>query len=89
MRGLIGRMDSLFCDEGERALSSVLYPPPAFEEATTQAQETALMATDYAQAGIGVISAGMFTFWPKLDSGRVSPRVIVLVSSQRYGPEAC
>lgn len=65
VRGLIGRMDSLFCDEGERALSSVLYPPPAFEEATTQAQETALMATDYAQAGIGVISAGMFTLLAK------------------------
>src|SRR5690606_39366224 len=53
-------MDELFCGEGARSLSSVLYPPPAFDEATLQAQETALVATDYAQAAIGVISAGMY-----------------------------
>lgn len=61
MRELIGRMDELFCGEGARSLSSVLYPPPAFDEATLQVQETALLATDYAQAAIGVISAGMYS----------------------------
>jgi polyketide-type polyunsaturated fatty acid synthase PfaA len=61
LQDLYRRMDALFVAEGLPPLSSVVFPPPAFDEATAQAQAAALRATDYAQAAIGVFSAGLFT----------------------------
>jgi polyketide-type polyunsaturated fatty acid synthase PfaA len=56
-----GRMDARFIDQSMRDLSSVVFPPPAFDAGTERTQEEALLATDYAQAAIGVFSAGLFT----------------------------
>ncbi len=60
LRELMGRMDALFLADGLTPLSRALYPISAFDETTREAQEAALRATDYAQAAIGVISAGLF-----------------------------
>ncbi len=60
LREMFSRMDARFIEEGSPALSSIVYPPPAFDEETEKAQAVALQATDYAQAAIGVCSAGLF-----------------------------
>ncbi|WP_280408009.1 type I polyketide synthase [Nocardia brasiliensis] len=41
-------------------LSSVVFPPPAFDEETAQEQEIALRRTEFAQPAIGALSAGQF-----------------------------
>ncbi|MFI6996105.1 SDR family NAD(P)-dependent oxidoreductase [Nocardia sp. NPDC050175] len=41
-------------------VSSVVFPPPAFDEETAQQQETALRRTEFAQPAIGALSAGQF-----------------------------
>ncbi|WP_433664421.1 SDR family NAD(P)-dependent oxidoreductase [Nocardia sp. CA-128927] len=41
-------------------VSSVVFPPPAFDEETAQEQETALRRTEFAQPAIGALSAGQF-----------------------------
>ena len=60
LREVYAQMDARFCRDGLTALSDVVFPIPAFDEATRAAQEVALRATDYAQAAIGVTSAGLF-----------------------------
>uniref|UniRef100_UPI0005932441 type I polyketide synthase n=1 Tax=Nocardia higoensis TaxID=228599 RepID=UPI0005932441 len=41
-------------------LSSVVFPPPAFDEATAAEHETALRRTEFAQPAIGALSAGQY-----------------------------
>ncbi|MFE9581691.1 beta-ketoacyl synthase N-terminal-like domain-containing protein [Nocardia sp. NPDC006044] len=41
-------------------VSSVVFPPPAFDEQTAQEQETALRRTEFAQPAIGALAAGQF-----------------------------
>ncbi|MFL7813466.1 MAG: beta-ketoacyl synthase N-terminal-like domain-containing protein [Anaerolineales bacterium] len=53
-------MDELFLAEGQKTLSSVLYPIPVFSESDQETQKLALQETDYAQAAIGVVSYGMY-----------------------------
>jgi polyketide-type polyunsaturated fatty acid synthase PfaA len=60
LRDLYGKMDALFLEQGSKPLSSVVFPPPAFDDDARKEQSRALRATDYAQAGIGVFSAGLF-----------------------------
>ena len=60
LQDLFGQLDALFIEEGLQPLSSVVYPPPAFDDETLRAQQLALQATDYAQASIGALSAGIF-----------------------------
>ncbi|MBF6298854.1 SDR family NAD(P)-dependent oxidoreductase [Nocardia amamiensis] len=42
-------------------LSSVVFPPPAFDDAVAAQQEEALRRTEFAQPAIGALSAGQFT----------------------------
>ncbi|WP_330231609.1 phosphopantetheine-binding protein [Nocardia sp. NBC_00508] len=42
-------------------LSSVVFPPPAFDDAVAAEQEEALRRTEFAQPAIGALSAGQFT----------------------------
>ncbi|MEU1545310.1 SDR family NAD(P)-dependent oxidoreductase [Nocardia sp. NPDC005745] len=42
-------------------LSSVVFPPPAFDDDVAADQETALRRTEFAQPAIGALSAGQFT----------------------------
>ena len=61
LRTMYGKMDALFLKDKLRPLSSVVFPPPAFNEDEESMQAKALQATDYAQAAIGVFSAGLFS----------------------------
>ncbi len=60
LRVMFERMDARFIDEGLQPLSEIVFPIPAFDDETREAQSAALRATDYAQAAIGVTSAGFF-----------------------------
>lgn len=60
LRAAYGQMDALFAQSGMTPLSDVVFPIPAFDEAHTKAQEAALRRTAYAQAAIGVFSAGLY-----------------------------
>ncbi len=60
LRQTYAQMDALFIRDGLKPLSEVVFPVPAFDEGTLAAQDEALRATDYAQAAIGVTSAGLF-----------------------------
>uniref|UniRef100_UPI000A86AD18 type I polyketide synthase n=1 Tax=Streptomyces sp. TP-A0356 TaxID=1359208 RepID=UPI000A86AD18 len=51
---------------GAEPLSRIAFPPPAFDEATRTAQETALRATEYAQPAIGALAAGQFRYLSEL-----------------------
>ncbi|WP_454197758.1 SDR family NAD(P)-dependent oxidoreductase [Nocardia sp. Marseille-Q1738] len=42
-------------------LSSVVFPPPAFDDAVAAEQEETLRRTEFAQPAIGALSAGQFT----------------------------
>jgi acyl transferase domain-containing protein len=57
----IAAFDGHFTAQGREALSARLYPIPAFDDATRDAQATALRDTRYAQPAIGALSAGQFT----------------------------
>ncbi|MBN1248543.1 MAG: acyltransferase domain-containing protein [Anaerolineae bacterium] len=60
LREVYADMDARFEAEGQAKLSTVVFAPPAFDAETVAQQNEALQATDYAQAGIGVFSAGLF-----------------------------
>lgn len=60
LRETYAQMDARFRAAGQPALSEVVYPIPAFEDETRAVQSAALRATEYAQAAIGVLSAGFF-----------------------------
>jgi acyl transferase domain-containing protein len=60
LRQTYAEMDARFLEEELTPLSDVVFPIPAFDEETERAQADALRATDYAQAAIGVFSAGLF-----------------------------
>ena len=54
------KMDELFLSEGQETLSSVVYPRPVFSDDILEEQGLSLRETDYAQAGIGVVSYGIY-----------------------------
>ncbi|HQE92515.1 MAG TPA: beta-ketoacyl synthase N-terminal-like domain-containing protein [Anaerolineae bacterium] len=60
LRAAYGQMDALFAQAGMTPLSAVVFPIPVFDAAQEKAQEAALGRTAYAQAAIGVFSAGLF-----------------------------
>ncbi|MGW3242433.1 beta-ketoacyl synthase N-terminal-like domain-containing protein, partial [Streptomyces sp. NPDC001070] len=51
---------------GAETLGRVVFPPPAFDDATRTAQEEALRRTDFAQPAIGALSAGQFAWFREL-----------------------
>jgi acyl transferase domain-containing protein len=60
LRESYAAMDARFVRDGLKPLSDVVFPIPAFDDESRTAQDGALRATDYAQAAIGVTSAGLF-----------------------------
>jgi acyl transferase domain-containing protein len=60
LREAYASMDALFIHEGLKPLSDVVFPVPAFDEAQVKVQEKWLRNTEYAQAAIGVFSAGLY-----------------------------
>ncbi len=53
-------MDSLFLEQKQTPLSRVVFPHPVFSDQDREKQQLALRETDYAQAGIGVVSYGIY-----------------------------
>src|SRR5690606_9043145 len=51
---------------GAEPLGRVVFPPPAFDDATRRRQEEALRRTDYAQPAIGAVSAGQYAYLREL-----------------------
>ncbi|MCH1928843.1 phosphopantetheine-binding protein [Shewanella sp. A25] len=63
LRQQILASDKVFNAHGQKTLSSVLYPIPAFDDATRKAQEQALTNTLYAQSAIGAISMAQYSLF--------------------------
>ncbi|SEW00666.1 polyketide-type polyunsaturated fatty acid synthase PfaA [Chitinophaga sp. YR573] len=59
-REVLGKLDELFVKSGEKALSKVVYPIPAFNEETKAQQKQELTQTQYAQPAIGAISMAYY-----------------------------
>ena len=55
-----GQINTRFQDAGQTPLSQIVFPPPAFDDDTKQAQESALQLTQHAQPSLGGFSAGLF-----------------------------
>ncbi|MGV9861105.1 beta-ketoacyl synthase N-terminal-like domain-containing protein, partial [Rhodococcus koreensis] len=53
------RANAAFAGEPQR-LGAVVFPPPVFDEADRDTQETLLRRTEFAQPAIGALSAGQF-----------------------------
>ncbi|WP_445277556.1 SDR family NAD(P)-dependent oxidoreductase [Streptomyces sp. DSM 41033] len=51
---------------GAETLGRVVFPPPAFDDATRTAQEESLRRTEFAQPAIGALSAGQFAWFKEL-----------------------
>jgi len=60
VRDALEQMDELFLEAGQKSLSRIIYPPPSFSDEDRETQELALRETDYAQAGIGMVSFGIY-----------------------------
>ncbi|MFB2727932.1 SDR family NAD(P)-dependent oxidoreductase [Shewanella mangrovisoli] len=63
LRRHIHASNKAFNDRGEVALSSVLYPIPAFDDESRKAQENALTNTLYAQSAIGALSMAQYALF--------------------------
>ncbi|MEL4339143.1 SDR family NAD(P)-dependent oxidoreductase [Shewanella xiamenensis] len=63
LRRHIHASDKVFSTHGKPALSSVLYPIPAFYDESRKAQETALTNTLYAQSAIGALSMAQYSLF--------------------------
>ncbi|MEL4246683.1 SDR family NAD(P)-dependent oxidoreductase [Shewanella xiamenensis] len=63
LRRHIHASDKVFSTHGKPALSSVLYPIPAFDDESRKAQETALTNTLYAQSAIGALSMAQYSLF--------------------------
>jgi acyl transferase domain-containing protein/NAD(P)-dependent dehydrogenase (short-subunit alcohol dehydrogenase family) len=59
-REVVGKLDELFVKNGEKALSKVVYPVPAFNDTTKAQQKQELTQTQYAQPAIGAISMAYY-----------------------------
>jgi polyketide-type polyunsaturated fatty acid synthase PfaA len=60
-----GAINRLFLKDGVSSVSEVVFPAPAFDDATRTAQSEALRRTDYAQPAIGALSVGLFRILEK------------------------
>ena len=54
-------MDAVLVDQGRDPISSVVFPPPAFDSGVREQQNQLLRATQHAQPAIGAFSRGLFT----------------------------
>ncbi|MFO5529581.1 MAG: beta-ketoacyl synthase N-terminal-like domain-containing protein, partial [Cuspidothrix sp.] len=60
LRQTYTHIDSLLCEDGLQSLSSVVFPPPVFDQQQKQIQLATLQKTEYAQPAIGAFSAGLY-----------------------------
>ncbi|MFB2769942.1 SDR family NAD(P)-dependent oxidoreductase [Pelatocladus sp. BLCC-F211] len=60
LRQTYSEIDHLFCKDGLKPVSEIVFPPPVFDQAQKQSQVEALQKTEYAQAAIGAFSVGLY-----------------------------
>ena len=60
VREQFGKVDQLFVDAGQEALSEIVFPIPAFDEELKKQQETDLRNTRHAQPAIGTLSMALY-----------------------------
>ena len=60
MRQVIAGMDSLFIESGLAPLSTRIFPPPVFDQASKDRLSDDLMRTEHAQPAIGAFSMGLY-----------------------------
>jgi polyketide-type polyunsaturated fatty acid synthase PfaA len=54
-------IDLLWLQDGQKSVSSVVFPPPVFDAAQQKLQAQALQRTNYAQPAIAAFSSGLYT----------------------------
>lgn len=54
-------IDQLWLQDGQKSVSSVVFPPPVFDAAQQKLQAQALQRTNYAQPAIAAFSSGLYT----------------------------
>jgi polyketide-type polyunsaturated fatty acid synthase PfaA len=60
VRAALDRAEDAFQRAGKPGLAAHVFPPPAFDDATRGAQQSALTATEWAQPAIGAVSKGLW-----------------------------
>jgi acyl transferase domain-containing protein len=60
LRQTYSYIDSLLCQDGLKAVSEVVFPPPVFDAAQKKVQIEALQQTEFAQPAIGAFSVGLY-----------------------------
>ncbi len=74
LRQTYSEIDNLFCKDGLKPVSEIVFPPPVFDQAQKQSQVEALQKTEYAQAAIGAFSVGLYKL---LQQGGFKPDFLV------------
>ncbi|KOP27373.1 beta-ketoacyl synthase [Hapalosiphon sp. MRB220] len=74
LRQAYSEIDHLFCKDGLKSVSEIVFPPPVFDQAQKQSQVEALQKTEYAQAAIGAFSVGLYKL---LQQGGFKPDFLV------------
>ena len=72
-REVLAKLDEVFINSGEKALSKVVYPVPAFTEERKAQQKQELTQTQYAQPAIGAIS---MAYYKLLTQSGFSPHMV-------------
>ncbi|MCP6761474.1 MAG: SDR family NAD(P)-dependent oxidoreductase [Fischerella sp. CENA71] len=60
LRQTYSQIDNLFCKDGLKPVSEIVFPPPVFDQAQKQSQVEALQKTEYAQAAIAAFSISLY-----------------------------
>ncbi|MBW4433620.1 MAG: SDR family NAD(P)-dependent oxidoreductase [Pelatocladus maniniholoensis HA4357-MV3] len=74
LRQTYSQIDNLFCKDGLKPVSEIVFPRPVFDQAQKQSQVEALQKTEYAQAAIGAFSVGLYKL---LQQGGFKPDFLV------------
>ncbi len=94
LRQAFESMDQIFHANGQNLLSDIVYPIPSFDPQTEKEQEGQLQETDYAQAGIGVVSYGLFSllkqagFQPDFTAGHSFGELTALWAGEAINDES-
>jgi len=65
IRKALSHMDQLFLEDSQPPLSSIVFPPPAYEDSEKNSQSDQLQLTQHAQPAIGALSVGLFKLLQK------------------------
>jgi acyl transferase domain-containing protein/acyl carrier protein len=93
LRQTFSQVDQLLIQGGLAAVSDTVFPTPVFDSNARQVQEARLQQTEYAQPGIGALSAGLYKilqqggFKPDFVAGHSFGELTALWASQALSDE--